>query len=47
MPALAKVRQLGHDVVAHENVVRLDVAMDEGLRKLVVEVSKCFGGADR
>ena len=46
-PALAEIRQLGLNVVPDENIVRLDVAVDEGLRKLVVEVREAFGGADR
>ena len=44
--ALAKVRQLRHDVAPDENVVRLYVAVDEGLRKLMVQVREAFGGAD-
>ena len=45
--ALAKVRQLGHDIFVNQYVVRLDVAVDEGLRKLVVQVRETFSGVDR
>ena len=38
---------LGHDAGAHHDVVGLDVAVDEGLLELVVEVAQPLGAAER
>ena len=44
-PALSKVRKLGDDAFPHEYVVGLDVAVDQRLRELVVEVREAAGRA--
>ena len=46
-PALSKVRKLGDDAFPHEYVVGLDVAVDQRLRELVVEVREAAGRTDR
>ena len=45
--ARTKVRELGHAVRAHHDVVGLDVAMDERLLEVVVKVGESLGRAER